>query len=192
MSFSSAEMRSWPLNQISPVTLAWLPLCSPRMAWLVTDLPEPDSPTMPSTLPRSRSKVRPSTALTRPSPVGKCTRRSRTDRNASVRRSSSTVTSSGSAVTRSVLLFCASAVADSRIDHAVQDVHDQVSNDQRDRRNERNAEDDGQVVLADGVDQQLAETVEVEHRLGDHRRADQRAEVDAENGDDRRERGAQS
>ena len=46
------------------------------MASDVTDLPEPDSPTMPRVLPFSRLKVRPSTALTTPSSVGKWTLRS--------------------------------------------------------------------------------------------------------------------
>ncbi len=52
------------------------------MAWLVTDLPEPDSPTMPMVLPRSSRKLSPSTDLTSPSSVGKCTLRSRTSRYA--------------------------------------------------------------------------------------------------------------
>ena len=38
---------------------------------LVTDLPEPDSPTMPSTLPRSTANETPSTAPTTPSSVAK-------------------------------------------------------------------------------------------------------------------------
>jgi hypothetical protein len=74
--------RSWPSSQISPVTLAWVPLCSPRIAWLVTDLPDPDSPTMPRVVPRSNVKLSPSTAWTSPSSVGNCTRRSRTSTNA--------------------------------------------------------------------------------------------------------------
>src|SRR4051794_25902702 len=63
-----------------PLTLAYLRLCRPRMAALETDLPDPDSPTMPSVLPLARSKSRPSTALTTPSAVVKCTLRSRTER----------------------------------------------------------------------------------------------------------------
>ncbi len=56
------------------------------MARLVTLLPEPDSPTMPSVRPRSSANDSPSTALTRPSSVGKWIRRSRTSRNAVGRR----------------------------------------------------------------------------------------------------------
>src|SRR5437588_7828408 len=52
---------------------------SPSTAIDVTLFPEPDSPTMPSTSFSNTSKETPSTALTRPSSVGNCTRRSRTD-----------------------------------------------------------------------------------------------------------------
>src|SRR5215510_12723967 len=45
----------------------------------VTDLPDPDSPTMPSVSPRSRSKLTPLTALTTPSSPKKCVSRSCTD-----------------------------------------------------------------------------------------------------------------
>ena len=38
---------------------------------MVTDLPEPDSPTMPSVSPRFRSKLTPSTARTVPQRVSK-------------------------------------------------------------------------------------------------------------------------
>src|SRR3954453_15299696 len=47
---------------------------------LLTLLPEPDSPTMPSVLPRSSLNDSPSTDLTTPSSVWKCTRRSSTSR----------------------------------------------------------------------------------------------------------------
>ena len=45
----------------------------------MTDLPEPDSPTMPSVRPACRSRSTPRTASTRPASDGKETRRSRTD-----------------------------------------------------------------------------------------------------------------
>jgi hypothetical protein len=79
-SSSLALTSSWPSSQISPEMRARVPLCSPRTAWLVTDLPEPDSPTMPIVWPRSTVKLNPSTDFTRPSSVGKCTRRSRMSR----------------------------------------------------------------------------------------------------------------
>jgi hypothetical protein len=52
------------------------------IAWLVTDFPEPDSPTIARVLPFSTEKSTPSTAFTRPSSVGNWTLRSRTSRNA--------------------------------------------------------------------------------------------------------------
>ena len=55
-------------------------VCRPITAMLETDLPEPDSPTMPRVRPRSTANDSPSTDLTRPSSVGKCTRRSVTSR----------------------------------------------------------------------------------------------------------------
>src|SRR6266480_2706573 len=97
------------------------------IAWLVTDLPDPDSPTMPSVWPRSTSKVSPSTALTTPSPVGKCTRRSRTERNAEGTVSVVVSTSMTGLVTLVL------AVADARVDECVEDVHEQVSDNECDR-----------------------------------------------------------
>ena len=48
----------------------------------VTDLPQPDSPTMPSVLPRSTAKLTPSTARTSPDRVPKYVRRSSTSSSA--------------------------------------------------------------------------------------------------------------
>jgi hypothetical protein len=82
----SAEISSSPSSQISPLIrapprpLRSARLCRPRMDIEVTDFPEPDSPTMPSVLPRSSWKEMPSTDLTSPSSVPKCTLRSRTSR----------------------------------------------------------------------------------------------------------------
>ena len=50
-----------------------------RIALMVTLLPQPLSPTMPSTWPGMTSKLVPSTARTRPSSSAKETRRSRTE-----------------------------------------------------------------------------------------------------------------
>ena len=61
---------------------AFVAVCRPITAMLVTDLPEPDSPTMPRVWPRSTWKESPSTDFTTPSSVVKCTCRSRTSRKA--------------------------------------------------------------------------------------------------------------
>ncbi len=85
-SFSSSDSRavisSLPSSRISPSIAVRCRSCRPRIVRLVTDLPDPDSPTMPSVLPFSRSKVSPSTALTMPSSVEKWTFRSLTERKA--------------------------------------------------------------------------------------------------------------
>ena len=52
----------------------------------VTLLPEPDSPTMPSTSPGATSNETPSTARTSPSSVRKETRRSRTSSSGRAQR----------------------------------------------------------------------------------------------------------
>ena len=105
-----------------------VPLCSPRIAWLVTDLPEPDSPTMPSVLPRSSVKLSPSTARTRPSSVGNCTRRSRTSRKAC----GGGERVAGCGPWSMVLTWESSGcirVADPRVDDGVEDVDDDVGHD---------------------------------------------------------------
>ncbi len=55
---------------------------SPMIESAVTDLPQPDSPTIPSVWPRSTEKLTPSTARTTPSRVKKCVCRSRTSSRA--------------------------------------------------------------------------------------------------------------
>src|SRR5690348_15342447 len=80
-------VRSWPLNTTLPPTI--LPgRCSRMMLSAVTDLPHPDSPTMPRVSPGFSSKETPSTALTMPSLVLKTVRRSLTSRSGGLTRSS--------------------------------------------------------------------------------------------------------
>ena len=76
----SAPTSSCPSSLIDPAMRAFLAVCRPITAMLVTDLPDPDSPTMPSVWPRSTWKDNPSTDFTTPSSVVKCTCRSRTSR----------------------------------------------------------------------------------------------------------------
>ena len=78
----------------------------------VTDLPEPDSPTMPSVSPRARSKDTPSTALTTRSSSSKYVRRLRTDRR---------------------LVNVVSAFSHLRIERVAQAVAEEVQREQRDR-----------------------------------------------------------
>ncbi len=70
---------SWPSKQIEPPTMRPVSgAISRRIDSAVTDLPQPDSPTMPSVSPAARSKEMPSTARTMPSAVKKWVSRSRT------------------------------------------------------------------------------------------------------------------
>src|SRR5256884_7018804 len=83
ISYSLSLVRSWPLNITLPLTI--LPGRCKRMTLrAVTDLPQPDSPTMPSVSPGVRSKETPSTAFTVPSLVEKTVCRSRTSRSGCV------------------------------------------------------------------------------------------------------------
>src|SRR5215212_7668557 len=107
-----AVIRSSPLKSASPLVIALFFAFRPMIVRHVTLLPEPDSPTMPSVLPFSTSKLTPSTALTMPSSVRKCVRRSFTSRRA----------------TSSHL-----GESDSRVYHGVEEVDDEVENDDRDR-----------------------------------------------------------
>ena len=75
-----------PLKRISPSIVADLRVMRPSAVRHVTLLPEPDSPTIPNVSPRRTSNESPSTALTMPSGVGKCTLRSRTSRSGSPSR----------------------------------------------------------------------------------------------------------
>ena len=77
ISSSVLPMSSSPANFTEPVTCA-LSSRSPMRESAVTDLPEPDSPTMPSVRPRHRSKLTLRTASTLPASVLNETLRLRT------------------------------------------------------------------------------------------------------------------
>src|SRR6266516_633770 len=77
ISYSLIRVRSWPLNMTFPPTIR-PGRCRRMMLSAVTDLPQPDSPTMPSVSPALSSNETPSTALTMPSLVEKTVCRSRT------------------------------------------------------------------------------------------------------------------
>jgi hypothetical protein len=63
---------SWPSKAIEPPTMRPVSAgSSRRIDSAVTDLPQPDSPTMPNVSPAARSKEMPSTARTMPSAVKK-------------------------------------------------------------------------------------------------------------------------
>src|SRR5437762_2053754 len=102
----------------SPSMVACWRVTRPITVSELTDLPEPDSPTIPSVSPGWTEYDTPSTALTRPSSVGKCTRRSLTSR-------------SGSGTEAPL------REPHSRIETSVDDVDDEVRHDDEDGREDR-------------------------------------------------------
>src|SRR6476660_5739295 len=67
---NSSRLRPW--NRIAPAILPGGSWISRRIDIAVTDLPQPDSPTMPMVWPASTWNETPSTARTTPSSVAKC------------------------------------------------------------------------------------------------------------------------
>src|SRR3954453_20472470 len=110
----------------------------------------------------------PSTALTVPSSVSKWTARS---------------------------LISSSAmwsVPDPWIEEGIHDVHEQVHHDDGKRADQHRSLHDRQVALLDRIKGQTADTGDVEDGLGEDRAAEEDAEIEAEDGHDRRDRGAQA
>src|SRR5215207_8796888 len=137
---SVAVTSSSSSSQISPVTLALLRVrCRPRTANDVTLLPEPDSPTMPSVRPRSTLNDEPETACTMPSSVSKRTVRSLTSRNDLFPGSRGTARPASESVDmRDLPLHSGfSAQPYAWVDHAVEQVDDQVHDHDEERREQR-------------------------------------------------------
>src|SRR5580765_8364549 len=122
--------RSLPFQRACPEVIVFARALRPMIVRQVTLLPEPDSPTMPSVLPFSTWKLTPSTALTTPSSVRKCVRRSLTSR-------------------RAMGLLHHLGESDSRVDDGVQEIDDEVEDDDRDRREHHNALHRRQVEVRD-------------------------------------------
>ena len=80
----------------------------------------------------------------------------------------------------------------SRIDDGIQEIHDQVGHDDEDGAQQSDAKDLGQVVVGDRLDGVLADSRQGERGLGQDCTTKQQAEVEAEDGQDRGERGAQA
>src|SRR5262245_44309009 len=140
-------------------------------ASIETVLPEPDSPTIPRTSPRAIENERPSTARTRPSSVRNETPSSRTS-------------SSG------VAPF--SGTADPGIQDGVDDVDGRVRDHDEEGGVHDRGHDHGQVEVLERVVRQPADPVQPEDDLRQERgAADERAEVEAEEADERDQRRAQ-
>src|SRR4051812_3361394 len=171
MSLSETLSRSVPLYSTSPSKRAFTPRVSPISVIAVTLLPEPDSPTMPSTLPRSSFREMPSTARTIPSSVANWTLRSLT---------SSRVSGIGL------------SEPDPRVQIRVGDIDERREDDDERRAVKRHAHQRRQVLLVDRLGRVVADPVDRVDRLGDDRpTAEHGGEVEPEQGHDRNERGAQ-
>src|SRR5436190_14261179 len=88
---------------------------------------------------------------------------------------------------RSVTSSRAKSVPHARVEEGVDDVHDQVQQDDEERAHEHRALDGVEVALLDGVVGQAADAGDVEDRLGEDRPAEEDAEIQPEDGDDRRD-----
>src|SRR4029077_14223467 len=115
-----------------------------------TVLPEPDSPTMPSTSPRAIDNESPSTACTTPLSVLNETRRSRTWRSGVVAES---------------------GMPDSRVEQRVHEVDDRVDDDDEERGVDDRRHDHRQVEIHQRLIRQPAKPVQVEHDLHEQRAA---------------------
>src|SRR5215208_7718839 len=101
----------------------------------------------------------PSTALTMPSSVSKCTRRLSISRSA-----------------------IRPLVAHAWVEECVQDVHQEVHEDDGQRRDQHGALHDRQVALLDRVEGEAPDPRDVEDGLGQDGTAEEDAEVEAEDG----------
>src|SRR2546430_16390893 len=137
----------------------------------VTDLPQPDSPTMASTSPARRSNETPSTARTTPSSVAKETPRSST-------------VSSGSEIS--------GIEANPGVEVGVGDVHHCREQHDEEGGAQRRAHNGWQVERAHRLGRVLPDALEAEDRFREDRAAaDGRAEVQPEERHDRDQRIAQ-
>src|SRR3954471_2584546 len=144
-SVSRAVVSSRPPKRISPSTVVNIGLCRPRMVRLVTDFPEPDSPTIPSVLPRATSKESPSTARTMPSSVLKLTCRSRTESSGPASAGDGTPASLVRVVT-TVLLLPGLGEPHARVDEGVGGVDDDVEQQDHGGGEQHHAEQQRQVA----------------------------------------------
>src|SRR5512132_74736 len=131
-------------------------------------LPDPDSPTRPSVLPRSTEVETPSTACTTPSRAWKDTRMSRMSSRA------------------------ATSVANAWVEERVRDVDDEVRDDDEERAEEHGALDRREIGVDDRVVGEATDARDVEDRLREDGAAQEEPEVQPGDRHDRRERGPEA
>src|SRR5262245_57588618 len=80
------------------------------------------------------------------------------------------------------------AIADARIENAVEHVDEQVAEDHDHGDEHHEVLHDGIVAPEDRLDQEARDPRQVEHGLGDYEAADQERELDPDDGDDGQQR----
>src|SRR5258706_3183513 len=65
-------------------------------------------------------------------------------------------------------------IPDARVEPGVHQVDDEIDEDEDERREQHQALHHGVIALADRLDEQLADSVQVEHLLGDDQAADEK------------------
>src|SRR5699024_3513039 len=76
-------------------------------------------------------------------------------------------------------------IADPRVEHGVEQVHDQVGEQEDDHQQRHHRDDHRALAVVDGAEQQRADAADVEDALGDDRAAHQRTQVRADERDHR-------
>src|SRR5712671_1638369 len=162
-----SRITSRPRSSTSPSTTAFGSRISRITAIIETVLPDPDSPTTPTTSPSPTESERRSTARTIPFSVRNETRRSRTSSNGSV-------------------------TAHPRVEPRVDQVDERIREHHEECGVDHGGEDHGEVEVLERVERQLPDAVQAEHDLGQQRTAaDERAEVEPEEADERDQGGPQ-
>src|SRR6476660_8482424 len=85
----------------------------------------------------------------------------------------------------------ASVMADPRVEHAVQEIDEQVHDKEDEHQDGHGAHDTHRVAVADAGEQEATDALDVEDALGHDGATEQAAEVGTDEGDDRDERVAQ-
>src|SRR5947208_6867918 len=142
--------RSWPSKMTSPSMMACFLLMRPMVVSMDTLLPEPDSPTIPRVSPGEMENETPSTALTRPSSVGKCTFRFLTSNSGSATSAPPRRGTAAHSKRMEGRSKAGSRVADPGVEVGVDDVHQEVGEHDEEGRQERGGLDCRQVGVQDG------------------------------------------
>src|SRR5215471_17175332 len=104
---------------------------------------------------------------------------------AAIKSATNTAPPAASARVRRVRLGARSARADARIEEAIDEIDEEVDRDEQQGRDEHGALHDRLAAVVDRLDREAADARPREHRLGDDGAAEQGAELEPGNRDDR-------